>query len=84
MRFSPKNNATVPLASKRDGRATGGVPDGWWRAVADSDLNLQVFNVERNSDGLWLNTNYEDADNRYDADTVRVWSRRPPVSAPAA
>ncbi|MEI6511266.1 MAG: hypothetical protein WCO25_04455 [Candidatus Uhrbacteria bacterium] len=54
------------------------------KAVADSDLSLQVFYVARDSGGLWLLANYEDADFRYAADTVRVWSRRPPVSAPAA
>ncbi len=54
------------------------------KAVADSDLDLQVFYVGRYSDGLWLDADCVFAGFRYDADTVRVWSRRPPVSAPAA
>ena len=58
----------------------GSVPDGRLRAVADSDLNPKVFNVERNSDGVWLNTNYVNPENRYALGTVWVWSRRPPAA----
>ena len=36
--------------------------------ITDSDGDLNVFNVERNSDSLWLNTNYGNPDNFWNGD----------------
>jgi len=32
-------------------------------ALTDSDGDLKLFNVERNDDDLWLNSNYGNSDN---------------------
>ncbi len=42
----------------------------------DSDGNLKVFNVERNDDGLWLNSNYANPDNKYNGDNRWVFGRK--------
>jgi len=47
-------------------------PLGEWKLIAmepisDSDGDLKVFNIEHNDDGLWLNTNYDNPDNVWNA-----------------
>jgi len=44
--------------------------------ISDSDGDLNLFNVERNDDGLWLNTNYGNPDNFWDPDDRFVCVRR--------
>lgn len=44
--------------------------------VTDSDGNLKVFNVERNENGLWLNSNYGNPDNFWNGDNRWVFIRR--------
>ena len=41
----------------------------------DSDGNLKVFNVEHNDYGLWLNTNYDNPDNVWNASNRWVFRR---------
>ena len=53
----------------------GGVPDGILHET-DSDGDLNVFNVERDGDDFWLNTNNGHPDNRWNADTRWVFVRR--------
>ena len=43
---------------------------------ANSDGNLNVFNVEHNDDGRWLNTNYGNPDNMWNPDNRWVFARR--------
>lgn len=63
IRFSPKSNQ-------------GAVAQTASRTFADSDGNLNVFNVERNKDGQWLNTNYGNPDNMWNPDNRWVFARR--------
>ncbi len=52
---------------------------------ADSDGNLNVFNVEHGDDGRWLNANNGHPDNRWNPDNVWVFARRnPPYFSPYA
>ncbi len=44
--------------------------------VTDSNGNLNVFNVEHNDDGLWLNTNYANPDDYWNGDNRWVFRRR--------
>lgn len=45
--------------------------------ITDSDGNLNIFNVKRNDDGeLWLNTNYDNADNQWNPDNRWVFLRQ--------
>jgi len=44
--------------------------------VTDSDGNLNVFNVEHDDDGLWLNANYANPDNHWNGDNRWVFRRR--------
>jgi hypothetical protein len=44
--------------------------------TTDSNGNLKVFNVERNDDGLWLNSNYANPENFYNGDNVWVFARK--------
>jgi hypothetical protein len=44
--------------------------------VTDSDGDLNLFNVEHNDNGLWLNTNYGDPDNFWNPDNRFVFVRR--------
>ncbi len=44
--------------------------------ATDSDGNLKVFNVERNDDDRWLNSNYDNADNVWNGDNRWVFVRR--------
>lgn len=53
------------------------------RTFADSDGNLNVFNVERNEDGIWLNTNYGNPDNEWNSDNRWVFARRNSLHFPA-
>ena len=54
----------------------GGGIDGTSHAT-DSDGDLNVFNVERNDDGSqWLNSNYDNPDNVWNADNRWVFLRR--------
>ncbi len=46
----------------------------------DSDGNLNVFNVERNDDDRWLNTNIGHPDNTWNPENVWVFSRSYPHS----
>ena len=41
----------------------------------DSDGNLKVFNVERNDNGSWVNSNYANPDNQWSGN-VRLLVRR--------
>ena len=41
---------------------------------SDSDGDLNVFNVNANADGLWLNTDNGHPDNRFDADNRVVFA----------
>ena len=45
----------------------GGGIDGSY-TFTDSDGNPNVFNLERNEDGLWLNNNWTNPDNRWNPD----------------
>ncbi|MFA4890608.1 MAG: hypothetical protein WC587_03210, partial [Candidatus Paceibacterota bacterium] len=51
--------------------------------ITDSDGNLNVFETERNSDGLWLNGNNGNPDNRWNADNQWVFSRGKSLYFPA-
>mgnify|MGYP001258047401 CR=1 FL=1 len=42
----------------------------------DSDGDLKLFNVEHDDDGRWLNTNYDNPDNCWNADNRFVFLRR--------
>ncbi len=53
------------------------------RTFANSDGNLNVFNVERNEDGQWLNTNYGNPDNEWNPDNRWVFARRNSLYFPA-
>ena len=44
--------------------------------ITDSDGNLNVFNVEHNHKGLWLNSNNGHPDNVWNADNRWVFVRR--------
>ena len=59
--------------------------DQWYpmamEPVADSDLNPEVFNVERDSDGVWLDAYYVYPEYRFALGAVWVWSRRPPPAS---
>ncbi len=44
--------------------------------IADRDGNPNVFNVNRNDDGLWLNNDWGRHDNRWNADNEFVFSLR--------
>lgn len=50
--------------------------DGTPRAT-DSDGNPNVFNVERNEDGLWLNDNWAKPDNRWNPKNSFLFRLRP-------
>lgn len=41
----------------------------------DSNGNLNLFNVERNEDDLWLNSNYGNPDNFYNSNNRFVFRR---------
>ena len=43
--------------------------------ISDSDGNLKVFNVERNDDGAWLNSNYDNPDNIWNASNRWLFRR---------
>ena len=43
--------------------------------IADSDDNLNVFNVEHDDDGLWLNTNWFNPQNVWNPDNQWVFVR---------
>lgn len=55
--------------------SSGGGIDGALYTT-DSDGNPNVFNVERNDDGSWLNTNWTNPDNRWGLDNVVVFGAR--------
>ena len=42
----------------------------------DADGNPNVFNVERNSDGSWLNNDWTNSDNHWNADNEIVFRLR--------
>ncbi|MEA3249820.1 MAG: hypothetical protein U9Q03_05730 [Patescibacteria group bacterium] len=42
----------------------GSVPGGF-PYITDSDGDPNMFNLNRNDDGLWLNANYANPDNRW-------------------
>ena len=46
------------------------------RTNADSDGNPNVFNLERNDDGLWLNNNWAKPDNTWNPDNKFVFRLR--------
>lgn len=43
--------------------------------ITDSDGNPNVFNVEHDDDGQYLNANYANPDNQWNADNVWVFGR---------
>ena len=43
--------------------------------IRNSDGNLNVFNVEHDDDGLWLNSNYDNPDNVWNAGNRWVFVR---------
>ena len=65
MRFSPENNASSASASDATEGRRAVFLAAALRAVLDSDSNLKVFNVNRNSDGTCLNTNYASPENQF-------------------
>lgn len=54
---------------------TGSDMDGMAH-ITDSDGNPNVFKLERNEDGLWLNDNWTNSDNRWNPDNEFVFSLR--------
>lgn len=46
------------------------------RTFMDSDGNQNVFNVEHNDDGRWLNSNNGNPDNMWNPDNRWVFARR--------
>ena len=42
----------------------------------DSDDNPNVFNVEHDDNGQWLNSNFDNPDNFWNADNTFVFARR--------
>ena len=42
----------------------------------DSDGNLNVFNLNRNDDGVWLDNNWAKPDNRWNPDNELVFRFR--------
>lgn len=46
------------------------------RTYADPDGNPNVFNVERNDNGSWLNNNWANPDNRWNGDNQFVFRLR--------
>lgn len=46
------------------------------KPIADSDGNPNVLNVERNTDGLWLNSNWANPDNKWNPDNQFAFSLR--------
>jgi len=42
----------------------------------DRNSNSNVFNLERNEDGLWLNDNWANPDNKWNPDNEFVFSMR--------
>lgn len=46
------------------------------RTNADSDGNPNVFNLERNDDGLWMNNNWAKPDNTWNPDNKFVFRLR--------
>jgi len=63
-------NTIQPQEHSR-GSGTGGALH-----VTDSDGDLNVFEVEHNSDGRWLNSNNSKPDNVWNADNRWVFARR--------
>lgn len=53
------------------GSGTDGAPYN-----SDRNGNPNVFNLERNEDGLWLNNNIANSDNRWDPDNGLVFCLR--------
>lgn len=53
------------------------------RTFVDSDGNLNVFNVERNEDGLWLNANNGNPTNFWNPENRWVFARRNFLHFPA-
>jgi hypothetical protein len=41
--------------------------------ITDSDDNLKLFNVKHNDDDQWLNSNYDNPDNSWNADNQFVF-----------
>ncbi len=48
----------------------------WRTAQTDSDGNPNVFNLERNADGLWLDNNWAKPDNTWNPDNQLVFRLR--------
>ena len=44
--------------------------------ITDRNGNPNVFNLERNDNGLWLNNNWANPDNRWNADNEFVFRLR--------
>lgn len=44
--------------------------------ITDSNGNPNVFNLERNEDGLWLNNNWANPDNRWNSENEFVFGLR--------
>lgn len=68
MKFNPK----YPKGSR--GGDLGGVP----RINTDSDGNPNVFNVNANDDGRWLDTNDGRPENRWNPENQFAFVRRKP------
>lgn len=59
----------------RSAQAFYGWWHGWHSAYNDSDGNPNVFNVNRNDDGLWLNANNGRPDNEWNPENRFVFLR---------
>ncbi|OGM93552.1 hypothetical protein A2935_02905 [Candidatus Wolfebacteria bacterium RIFCSPLOWO2_01_FULL_47_17b] len=68
MRYNPES---PPIGGSRDGYE--GMEDAAYKT--DSDGNLNVFNVECNDDGRWLNGNNGNPDNFWNGNNRWVFCR---------
>lgn len=61
----------------------GSGPDGHMH-ITDSDGNSNVWNVDRNDDGMrWLNANYANPRDRWNLDNVIVFVLRNSLHSPS-
>lgn len=45
------------------------------QCTIDSDRNPNVFNLEHDSNGMWLNANYANPDNQWNPDNLWIFRR---------
>ena len=78
--LSPKGRSQIRFSSESNQGAVARMAS---RTFTDSDGNLNVFNVERNDDGQWLNTNNGNPDNLWNPGNRWVFARRNSLYFPA-